>query len=184
MLEVRNIATYYGSSYVLQGVSLDVPDGTLVALLARNGVGQTRLVRAIMGLAPAASGSSRLNGVAITRERPEAIAHMGVGLVPQGRLIFPTLTVEENLTIGAWRTVEGGWTLDRIYTLFPNLAARRKNRGNQLSGGEQQMLAIGRALMTNPKLLLLDEPSEGLAPLLVRQVGETIAQLRAEGISI
>jgi branched-chain amino acid transport system ATP-binding protein len=184
MLEVRGVETYYGSSYVLQGVSLDVPDRSLIALLGRNGVGKTTLVRSIMGLTPAASGSIRLDGVEITATPTHVITRMGVGLVPQGRLIFPTLTVEENLTIGVRPSTHGEWALERIYALFPLLAARRGNRGSQLSGGEQQMLAIGRALMTNPKLLLLDEPSEGLAPILVRQVAETIRRLRTEGMSI
>ena len=184
MLEVRDVETYYGSSYVLQGVSLDVPDRSLVALLGRNGVGKTTLVRSIMGLTPAASGSVVLDGVDITATPTHLITRRGVGLVPQGRLIFPTLTVEENLTIGVRPSHPGDWTLDRVCSLFPNLAVRRRNRGSQLSGGEQQMLAIGRALMTNPRLLLLDEPSEGLAPMLVRHVAETIRRLRSEGMSI
>jgi branched-chain amino acid transport system ATP-binding protein len=184
MLEVRDIETYYGSSYVLQGVSLDVPDRSLVALLGRNGVGKTTLVRSIMGLTPAAAGSIVLAGVDITAAATHRITRMGVGLVPQGRLIFPTLTVEENLTIGVRPSRQGDWTLERAFALFPHLAARRRNRGNQLSVGEQQMLAIGRALMTNPRLLLLDEPSEGLAPMLVRQVAQTIRRLRTEGMSI
>jgi len=184
MLQVRDIETYYGSSYVLQGVSLDVPDRSLVALLGRNGVGKTTLVRSIMGLTPAAAGSIVLAGVEITAAPTHRITRMGVGLVPQGRLIFPTLTVEENLTIGVRPSRPGAWTLERAFALFPPLAARRRNRGNQLSGGEQQMLAIGRALMTNPRLLLLDEPSEGLAPMLVRQVAQTIRRLRTEGMAI
>jgi branched-chain amino acid transport system ATP-binding protein len=184
MLEVRDVETYYGSSYVLQGVSLEVPDRSLVALLGRNGVGKTTLVRSVTGLTPAASGSILLGGVDITATPTHVITRMGVGLVPQGRLIFPTLTVEENLTIGVRPSSQGDWTLDRVWSLFPPLAARRRNRGNQLSGGEQQMLAIGRALMTNPRLLLLDEPSEGLAPMLVRQLAETIRRLRTAGMSI
>jgi len=184
MLEVRGVETYYGSSYVLQGVSVDVPDRALVALLGRNGVGKTTLVRSIMGLTPAASGSILLAGVNITATATHLITRMGVGLVPQGRFIFPTLTVEENLTIGVRASSQGDWTLERVFALFPHLAARRKNRGNQLSGGEQQMLAIGRALMTNPRLLLLDEPSEGLAPMLVRQVADTVRRLRTEGMAI
>ena len=183
MLRVREVETYYGSSYVLQGASLEVADGSLVALLGRNGVGKTTLVRSIMGLTPAASGSIVFDEVDITAAPTHVIARMGVGLVPQGRLIFPTLTVEENLTLGA-RPGSDDWTLDRIWALFPNLAARRSNRGTELSGGEQQMLAIGRALMTSPRLLLLDEPSEGLAPMTVRQVAETIHRLRNEGMSI
>ena len=184
MLRVREVETYYGSSYVLQGASLEVADGSLVALLGRNGVGKTTLVRSIMGLTPAASGSIVFDEVDITAAPTHVIARMGVGLVPQGRMIFPTLTVEENLTLGARCSGSDGWTLDRIWALFPNLAARRSNRGTELSGGEQQMLAIGRALMTSPRLLLLDEPSEGLAPMMVRQVAETIHRLRNEGMSI
>jgi len=184
MLRVREVETYYGSSYVLQGASLEVADGSLVALLGRNGVGKTTLVRSIMGLTPAASGSIVFDEVDITAAPTHVIARMGVGLVPQGRMIFPTLTVEENLTLGARCSGSDGWTLDRIWALFPNLAARRSNRGTELSGGEQQMLAIGRALMTSPRLLLLDEPSEGLAPMTVRQVAETIHRLRNEGMSI
>ena len=184
MLEVRGVETYYGSSYVLQGVSLDVPDRSLVALLGRNGAGKTTLVRSIMGLTPAASGAILLDGVDITAKPTNLIVRMGVGLVPQGRMIFPTLTLEENLTIGLRPPHQGAWTLGRVFALFPNLAARRTHRGKQLSGGEQQMLAIGRALMTNPRLLLLDEPSEGLAPILVRQVADTIRRLRSEGMAI
>jgi branched-chain amino acid transport system ATP-binding protein len=184
MLEVRDVETYYGSSYVLQGVSLAVSDRTLVALLGRNGVGKTTLVRSITGLTPAASGSIVFDGVDITAAPTHLITRMGVGLVPQGRLIFPTLTVEENLMIGVRSDRQGEWTLGRVYSLFSNLEARSRNRGSQLSGGELQMLAIGRALMTNPSLLLMDEPSEGLAPILVRQVAETIRRLRGEGMSI
>jgi branched-chain amino acid transport system ATP-binding protein len=184
MLDVRSVETYYGSSYVLQGVSLDVPDRSLVALLGRNGAGKSTLVRSIMGLTPAASGSISFDGVDITALSTHLISRMGVGLVPQGRMIFPTLTAQENLTIGVRSSGRDGRMLDRVWALFPNLAARRSNRGSQLSGGEQQMLAIGRALATNPRLLLLDEPSEGLAPMLVRQIAETIRQLRTEGMSI
>jgi branched-chain amino acid transport system ATP-binding protein len=184
MLEVREVETYYGKSYVLQGVSLDVPDRSLVAILGRNGVGKTTLIRSIMGLTPAAAGRIRFDGLDITGMPANLIARRGVAWVPQGRMIFPTLTVEENLTVGVHASPRGAWTLDRIYGLFPNLSTRAHHRGNELSGGEQQMLAIGRALMTNPKLLLLDEPSEGLAPMLVRQVAETIRRLRMEGMAI
>lgn len=184
MLEVRDVETYYESSYVLQGVSLDVPDGLLVAVLGRNGVGKTTLIRTVMGLTPPASGKIDFDGRDITRAAPESVAHAGIGLVPQGRMIFPTLTVEENLLIGARDGAGTGWGLDRVYDLFPNLTQRRMNRGSQISGGEQQMLAIGRALMTNPRLLLLDEPSEGLAPLLVRQIARAIKEARGEGLSV
>lgn len=185
-LQVIDVETYYGDSYVLQGVSLEVPDGGLIALMGRNGVGKTTLIRSIMGLTPARSGKILLDDVDITRLRTDTIARMGMGLVPQGRHVFPSLTVKENLLIGVRRgsQTQDGWTLDRIYELFPNLAARERHRGNQLSGGEQQMVAIGRALMTNPRLLLMDEPSEGLAPLLVQQVGRVIRRLRDQGISI
>jgi branched-chain amino acid transport system ATP-binding protein len=184
MLRVRDVETYYGRSYVLQGVSLEVPDRSLVAVLGRNGVGKTTLVRSIMGLTPPAAGSVELDGVELSAMPANLIARLGVALVPQGRMIFPTLSVAENLTIGVRPGARGGWTLERVYGLFPNLATRARNRGNELSGGEQQMLAIGRALLTNPRLLLLDEPSEGLAPILVRQVAETIRHLRSEGMSI
>lgn len=184
MLEVRDVETYYESSYVLQGVSLDVPDGLLVAVLGRNGVGKTTLIRTVMGLTPPASGKIDFDGRDITRAAPESVAHAGIGLVPQGRMIFPTLTVEENLLIGARDGAGTGWGLDRVYDLFPNLTQRKTNRGSQISGGEQQMLAIGRALMTNPRLLLLDEPSEGLAPLLVRQIARAIKEARGEGLSV
>lgn len=184
MLEVRDVETYYESSYVLQGVSLDVPDGLLVAVLGRNGVGKTTLIRTVMGLTPPASGKIDFDGRDITRAAPESVAHAGIGLVPQGRMIFPTLTVEENLLIGARDGAGTGWGLDRVYDLFPNLTQRKTNRGSQISGGEQQMLAIGRALMTNPRLLLLDEPSEGLAPLLVREIARAIEEARGEGLSV
>lgn len=184
MLEVRDVETYYESSYVLQGVSLDVPDGLLVAVLGRNGVGKTTLIRTVMGLTPPASGKIDFDGRDITRAAPESVAHAGIGLVPQGRMIFPTLTVEENLLIGARDGAGTGWGLDRVYDLFPNLTQRKTNRGSQISGGEQQMLAIGRALMTNPRLLLLDEPSEGLAPLLVREIARAIKEARGEGLSV
>lgn len=184
MLKLNGVETYYGYSYVLQGVSLEVPTGSLIALLGRNGVGKTTLIRSIIGLTPAYAGQILLRETEITHLRPDLIARMGVGLVPQGRQIFPSLSVLENLMIGARGNRRQSWTLDRVLTLFPQLAERRNHRGNQLSGGEQQMLAIGRALMSNPQLLLMDEPSEGLAPKLVRDVGATIRQLRQEGISI
>lgn len=184
MLEVRDVETYYESSYVLQGVSLDVPDSLLVAVLGRNGVGKTTLVRTLMGLTPPASGKIDFDGRDITRAAPESVAHAGIGLVPQGRMIFPTLTVEENLLIGARDGAGTGWGLDRVYDLFPNLTQRKMHRGSEISGGEQQMLAIARALMTNPRLLLLDEPSEGLAPLLVREIARAIKEARGQGLSV
>jgi branched-chain amino acid transport system ATP-binding protein len=185
VLELDDCHTYYGSSYVLQGLSLTVPDGSVTALLGRNGMGKTTTIRSIMGFTPPRRGTIRFNGKEITGRAPHEIARLGIGLVPEGRRIFPGLSVEENLTIAARRGHQPDpWTLERIYGLFPALAARSRNRGNQLSGGEQQMLAIARALMTNPVLLLMDEPSIGLAPIIVRQVGEIIGSLKAAGLSI
>jgi branched-chain amino acid transport system ATP-binding protein len=188
VIQVRGLHTYRGLSYVLQGVDLDIADRQCTVLLGRNGMGKTTLVQTIMGLLRPRSGTVRLDGTDIAGRAPFVIARLGVALVPQGRRVFPSLSVEENLTLGA-RTPAAAdgtapWTLDRVYELFPNLGTRRRNRGNQLSGGEQQMLAIGRALLTNPKLLLMDEPSEGLAPVIVDRVGEIIAELREQGLAI
>lgn len=189
MIEVRDVHTYRGINYVLQGVDLDIADSRCTVLLGRNGMGKTTLVQTLMGLLRPRPGSVCLDGTELAGLAPYAIARHGVALVPQGRHIFPSLSVEENLTLGArhHRGDANGsapWTLERIYDLFPNLGARRRNRGNQLSGGEQQMLAIGRALMTNPRLILMDEPSEGLAPVIVDRVGEIIAELRTAGLGI
>jgi branched-chain amino acid transport system ATP-binding protein len=186
VIEVRELHTYRGINYVLQGVSLDIQDGACTVLLGRNGMGKTTLVHTIMGLIRPRSGGITLSNKARGTENlagrpPFQIAQRGVALIPQGRRIFPSLTVEENLTLGARG---GAWTLDRVYDLFGNLKQRRRNRGGQLSGGEQQMLAIGRALLTNPSLLLMDEPSEGLAPVIVEQIGGIIASLRRDGLSI
>jgi branched-chain amino acid transport system ATP-binding protein len=185
VLEVRGLEAYRGSSYVLQGVSIDVPDGGCVGILGRNGMGKTTLIRALMGLSPASAGSASFDGNALVGRDPHAIARLGLGLVPQGRAIFPSLSVEENLTLAA-RAPRGGdgWQLERVYETFPNLATRRGNAGSQLSGGEQQMLAIARALMTNPRLLLMDEPTEGLAPVMVDRVTEVIQSLREDHLSI
>ncbi|MDR5708368.1 MAG: ABC transporter ATP-binding protein [Armatimonadota bacterium] len=183
MLEVEDIHTYYGESYVLQGLSLRVAEGQTVAILGRNGVGKTTLIRSLMGFTPPRRGYIRFRGEEITHRPSHEIARKGIGLVPQGRRIFASLTVEENLRVAA-HEAERGWTLERVYDLFPQLRERRRLRGNRLSGGEQQMLAIGRALMTNPSLLLMDEPSEGLAPRLVQELGRTLQTLRAEGLSI
>ncbi|MDR7415876.1 MAG: ABC transporter ATP-binding protein [Armatimonadota bacterium] len=184
MLEVEEIHTYYGESYVLQGVSLRVAEGQTVAVLGRNGVGKTTLIRSVIGFNPPRRGRIRFRGEDITHKPSHEIAQKGIGLVPQGRRIFPSLTVEENLRVAAREGTRSGWTLERIYRLFPSLWERRFHRGNRLSGGEQQMLAIGRALMTNPLLLLLDEPSEGLAPKLAQELGHTLQALKAEGLSI
>jgi branched-chain amino acid transport system ATP-binding protein len=191
MLEVRDIHSYYGLAHVLQGVSLAVPAKTVIALLGRNGMGKTTLIRSIMGLSPPVvrSGSVVFRGEELRGKAANAIARKGLGLVPQGRRLFPSLTVQEHLTMvrrppsgdGAGRVC---WDLPRIYELFPRLAERKNHRGGQLSGGERQMLAIARALMTNPDLLLMDEPSEGLAPLLVQRLREELTELKTSGLSI
>ena len=184
MLEVHDVHTYYGESHVLQGVSLEVPEGRVVALLGRNGVGKTTLIRSIIGFTPPRRGSIRYRGAEIAGQPSHRIARMGIGLIPQGRRIFPSLDVSEHLTVQARPGGPAGWTLERVLALFPRLRERAGNRGNALSGGEQQMLATGRALVGNPELLLMDEPSEGLAPLMVRELGRIISELRAGGISI
>jgi branched-chain amino acid transport system ATP-binding protein len=185
MIELQDIHTWYGDSYVLQGVSLRVQDATCVALMGRNGMGKTTTIRSIMGLTPPRRGAIVLNGQNILGLPPFRIARLGIGLVPQGRMIFPSLSVTENLKMAA-RTgdKEDPWTLEKVFTLFPKLKERSKNKGNLLSGGEQQMLTIARALMTNPDLILLDEPSEGLAPIVVQEVFRVIEQLKASGHSI
>jgi branched-chain amino acid transport system ATP-binding protein len=185
MLEVKDIHTWYGDSYVLQGVSLEVKDASIVTLLGRNGMGKTTTVRSIMGLTPPRRGSILYNGKEIVGLQPYKIARLGLGLVPQGRMVFPSLSVTENLKMAA-RTGDkkDPWTLDKVLAVFPKLAERRKNKGNLLSGGEQQMLTIARALMTNPDLMLFDEPSEGLAPVVVDEVFRVIRELKAGGQSI
>jgi branched-chain amino acid transport system ATP-binding protein len=183
LLVVDDIHTYYGESYVLQGVSLHVRRGQVVAVLGRNGMGKTTLIRSVIGFTPPRRGRILYGGADITRRPSEQIAKLGVGLVPQARRIFPSLTVQENLLVGARRRNGEGWTLERIHTLFPRLRERSHYRGNRISGGEQQMLAIGRALMTNPEFLLMDEPSEGLAPLLVQELGGVLARLKQQGLS-
>ena len=191
MLEVWDIHSYYGLAHVLQGVSLAVPAKTVIALLGRNGMGKTTLIRSIMGLSPPVvrSGSVVFRGEELRGKAANEIARKGLGLVPQGRRLFPSLTAQEHLTMvrrapsgdGAGRVC---WDLPRIYELFPRLAERKNHRGGQLSGGERQMLAIARALMTNPDLLLMDEPSEGLAPLLVQRLREELTELKTSGLSI
>jgi branched-chain amino acid transport system ATP-binding protein len=185
VLQVNDIHTWYGDSYILQGVSLEVKDASCVALLGRNGMGKTTTIRSIMGLVPPRKGSIVFNGNELIGLQPYRIARLGIGLIPQGRLIFSSLSVVENLKMAA-RTSgkKDPWTLDKVFTLFPKLGERRKNKGNLLSGGEQQMLTIARALMTNPDLLLFDEPSEGLAPVVVDEVFRVIAELKAAGESI
>jgi branched-chain amino acid transport system ATP-binding protein len=186
LLEVRDLEAAYGASQVLFGVSFTVQVGGVATLLGRNGMGKTTTVRSLLGLTPARAGEIRFMGERIDGLRPDRIARMGLALVPEGRQIFPNLSVEENLVAFAAnrRARAEPWTLDRVYALFPSLAARRRNRGNQLSGGEQQMLAIARALMTNPELLVLDEATEGLAPLIREQIWACLDQLRAQGQSI
>ena len=189
MLEVRDIHTYYGDSYVLQGVSLQAERGTVVAVLGRNGMGKTTLMRSIIGFTPPRRGQLWFKGVDITHVPSYRIAQMGMGIIPQGRRIFPSLSVRENLEIAARQpngTVQQGkrWTLERVFGLFPRLQERLLHRGRDLSGGEQQMLASARALLGNPDFLLMDEPSEGLAPLLVRELGRMVQQLKAEGLSM
>ena len=185
MLELNDIHTYYGESYVLQGISMKVEEGSVVALLGRNGMGKTTTIRSIIGFNPPRRGEIIFKETNVTRLPPYRIAQMGIGLVPQGRIIFPSLSVEENLTVASRSaSKDKGWTLDRVYSVFPILRERANYKGNLLSGGEQQMLCIARALMTNPDLLLMDEPSEGLAPIVVQEVGRIIGQLKQSGFSI
>jgi branched-chain amino acid transport system ATP-binding protein len=182
-LAVRDLHAYYGESHVLQGVSLDVGAGESVALLGRNGAGKTTTINAIVGFLRPRRGTVRVADRDITAKAPHRVARAGVALVPQGRRVFADLTVLENLTIAAQNN-GGGWDLARVLELFPSLERRLANRGDQLSGGEQQMVAIGRALLRDPVLLLLDEPSEGLAPKLVAEVGDALVRLRESGLSL
>lgn len=185
MLELTDVHTYYGASYVLHGISLEVKDGSVVALLGRNGMGKTTTIRSIIGFTPPRRGVIRFKGKEITGLQPHQISQMGIGLVPQGRRIFSSLNVKGNLLMSARGGGDAGaWTLDKVYSLFPILKERADCKGNLLSGGEQQMLSIARALMTNPNLLLMDEPSEGLAPIIVREVRRIISQLKQSGFSI
>ena len=185
MLALRDIHTYYGESYVLHGVSMKVEQSSVVALLGRNGMGKTTTIRSIIGFTPPRTGLVMFREKDITRLKSYQIAKMGIGFIPQGRSIFPSLSVKENLMMAA-RTQgrSGEWTLDKVYDRFPILKARSNLKGNLLSGGEQQMLATGRGLMTNPDLLLMDEPSEGLAPLVVREIRSIIGKLKEVGLSI
>ena len=184
MLHVADIHAYYGQSHVLQGVSLDVGRGEMVSLLGRNGTGKTTTLLTIMGYLSPAPGSITYDGVEIGGLPPYRISRMGLGFVPQERGIFPSLTVLENLTVAARKGPRGEWTLERVLGLFPRLRERAANRGSQLSGGEQQMLSIGRALLLNPSLLILDEPSEGLAPLIVQEIIAILHEVRAGGLPI
>jgi branched-chain amino acid transport system ATP-binding protein len=183
---LRNVHTFYGDSHVLHGVSFSLQPGDVLALLGRNGAGKTTCISTVVGFLTPKQGEIRLFGEPITGFAPERISHLGIGLVPQGRRVFPSLTVRENLIVAHQResSTTKPWGLDRIYELFPRLRERHAQFAGTLSGGEQQMLAIGRALMGNPKVLLLDEPSEGLAPLIVAEVGRAIRRLKEEGQSI
>ncbi|MFC5497643.1 ABC transporter ATP-binding protein [Caenimonas terrae] len=182
VLEASGLHTFYGKSHILHGVGLEVREGEIVTLLGRNGAGKTTTMRSLMGLTPAREGSIRVLGQDTTKWSPYRVAALGVGFVPEGRRVFANLSVDENLRVPLERP--GPWTIARVYELFPRLQERRASKGRQLSGGEQEMLSIARALLLNPKLLMLDEPSQGLAPLIVKQVFEVIAQMRKQGMSV
>ncbi len=183
-LRIEDLHTFYGQSHVLQGLSLTAPEGKVTGIVGRNGAGKTTLVRSVIGFTPPSKGRILLDGEEIHHSRPERIARRGVGLVPQGRRIFPSLTVEEHLRLAESVAARHDWTLDRVYESFPGLEERRGNLGNELSGGEQQMLTIARALMTGPRVLLMDEPSEGLAPLMVKTLDEKISELAETGLTM
>ncbi|HTH78469.1 MAG TPA: ABC transporter ATP-binding protein [Ramlibacter sp.] len=182
VLEAQGLQTFYGKSHILHGVGLEVREGEIVTLLGRNGAGKTTTMRSLMGLTPAREGRITVLGKETMGWPPYRIAALGVGLVPEGRRVFGNLTVDENLRVPAGRS--GPWDIKRVYELFPRLHERMNNKGRQLSGGEQEMLSIARALLLNPKLLMLDEPSQGLAPLIVKQVFDVVARMRTEGMSI
>jgi len=189
MLEVKGIHSHYGKSHILHGVSLELKQGELVCLLGRNGVGKSTTLKSIMGIVRPTQGSIRFDGKELVGSQPYQIARLGVGYVPEDRRIFKSLTVHENLLMGTQKTLNSGsaervWTIDRIYELFPNLRERRSNKGSHLSGGEQQMLTVARTLMGNPKLILVDEPTEGLAPLIVKDVLEMLSAVRKSGVTV
>ncbi|VTU16167.1 ABC transporter ATP-binding protein [Variovorax sp. PBL-E5] len=185
MLNIEGLNTYYGDSHILRGVDVAMPAATSVGLLGRNGMGKTTLIRSLMGYVRPASGRVRLDGQDVTGWAPEKMARRGIGYVPEGRGIFPNLSVRENLLMSARAGIDGqrAWTFDRVMATFPRLTERLSHGGQQLSGGEQQMLSIGRALMTNPRLLILDEATEGLAPLIVMEIWRVIADIRTTGIA-
>ena len=183
MLRLEGVHTYYGTGHILQGVDFEVPQGTITGILGRNGVGKTTTVRTIMGLTPPREGNIYLRDTNIARWSPHRIARAGVAYVPEGRMIFPDLTVVENIDVGK-RVEPKTWTVSRLFELFPGLAERKYNIGGQLSGGEQQMLAVARALVTDPEVILLDEPSQGLAPLVVRELSKVIIQLSKENVTV
>ena len=184
ILEVQDIHTYYGDAYVLQGLSVRLEQGQILGLLGRNGVGKTTLVNSIVGFNPPRRGRILFKGSDITHSASFETVRSGMGLVPQGRRVFPTLTVEENLLVAERSPERHGWNPERVYDLFPRLRERCDQRARTLSGGEQQMLAIGRGLMTNPDCLIMDEPSEGLAPIIIQGVWEAIDKLKEQGLSI
>ena len=184
ILQVEDIHTYYGNAYVLQGLSLELEQGQILGLLGRNGVGKTTLVNSIVGFVQPRRGKIYFKGADIVGNPSFAIIRSGIGLVPQGRRVFPTLSVEDNLLVAGLHAERHGWTLPRVYDLFPRLHERRTQRARTLSGGEQQMLAIGRGLMTNPDCLIMDEPTEGLAPIIIQGLWEAIAKLKQQGLSI
>jgi branched-chain amino acid transport system ATP-binding protein len=183
-LQVRELVAGYDRGTVLRGVDLELDHGAVLGLLGRNGVGKTTLVMTLMGLVPVTSGSVRLDGVELAGRRPDVVARAGVGLVPQGRRVWAPLTVADHLALASARGRPGRWTVDSVLDLVPRLRERRRQPAGQLSGGEQQMLAIARALVTNPRLVLLDEPSEGLAPAIVERVTEVVTAMRAEGVAV
>ena len=181
MLKVEGINTYYGDSHILFDLSMEVPEGKIISMLGRNGMGKTTICRSIMGLTAPTSGSITFKGQEISKMDTHKISKLGIAYVPQGRGIFASLSVKENLTVGArGQDKPNAWTLERVYDFFPILEKRANMPGNLLSGGEQQMLAVGRALMTNPDLLIMDEPSEGLAPLIIKQIGDVITRLKGQ----
>jgi branched-chain amino acid transport system ATP-binding protein len=183
ILKAEDIHTYYGDSYILQGISFEIEPGMVLGFLGRNGVGKTTLMHSLIGLVPPRRGRVTFLGRDLTGKMPYEIVRQGMAMVPQGREIFPSLNVVENLAVGH-RPKEGGWDLEQVYAFFPRLAERKEHMGNKLSGGEQQMLAVGRSLMTNPKLILMDEPTEGLSPLYVQTMGEVIQKLKKGGMTI
>ncbi|MQB46183.1 ABC transporter ATP-binding protein [Rhizobium sp. ICMP 5592] len=185
LLNVQGLQSFYGVSQILHGIDLQVRPGEQIALLGRNGMGKTTFLRSLMGMMPRTLGDIDLHGISVRGKLPETIARAGVALVPEGRGVFGSLTVIENLIMAArpGRSGKQGWSLDRVLSVFPRLAQRRNNGGQQLSGGEQQMLTIGRALMTNPDLILIDEATEGLAPLIAQEIWKTLDVIRSEGIA-
>jgi branched-chain amino acid transport system ATP-binding protein len=189
MIEIKNIHSYYGKSHILHGVSLDLKEGELVCLLGRNGVGKSTTLKSIMGLVQPKQGSIRFRGQELIGREPFEVARLGIGYVPEDRRIFRSLTVHENLQMGIKSATQkggdsDGWTLERVYNLFPKLAERKSNKGIHLSGGEQQMLTVVRTLMGNPRLLLVDEPTEGLAPLIVKDVLDMLSAVRKSGVTV